>query len=108
MAEPRRPYGAPQPGTTGPDESWKAASSLGGLSLGGRWRFLFGLARRVDAHRVEATPYEDDHDGKADGSHGRRRFARDRMLRVVGQLDRQEAEERRELDDGVHRHAARV
>src|SRR5580658_7402467 len=91
-------------------EREETGSSLGRLGLGGgRGRLLLrGRSRRVDTHRVEAPPDEDEHDDEAHDGDARCGLARNRMLRIVGKLDGQEPEERGELDDGVHRHAARV
>src|ERR1700722_17854457 len=77
----------------------------------GRLRLARGLLAadlRVDAHPVEAAPHEEDHHGETHRRDDGRGLARDGVRLVVRELDGQETEEGRELDDRVHRDAAGV
>src|SRR5690606_10384540 len=58
----------------------------------------FGFGHGADAHAVERTPHEDQRDGAEDHREGSGR----RALELDRELDGEQAEERRELDDGVH------
>src|SRR5262249_45628861 len=66
-----------------------------------------GLGARLDPHPVEGAVDEDERETEEDGREDRRR-RRVGALHLLRELDGEEAEERRELDDRVERDARRV